>query len=327
MPIPETMRAVVVHTYGPADVLHVEAVPVPQPSPSEVLVRLVAAGANPVDTYLRSGAQGYHPALPFTPGWDGAGVVVAVGEGVNTIKVHDAVYVSHPNAGTYAEYCVCPASHTFLLPHGLSAEEGAALGVPYATAWYALFEMAQLKPGERVLVHGASGGVGTATVQWALSHGATVVGTAGTDEGLARVYAEGAYAVLHTADNYLEEAVELADGPFDVIVEMAAHLNLNRDLDVLAHGGRVIVVGSRGDVQITPRALMARHASIRGMSLRNVPTPEFARIQAAIQAAAQRGTIRPVLGPHFLLDEVRQAHLALERGGATGKVILRTALL
>lgn len=327
MHIPDTMRAVVVRDYGAADVLRVESVPIPQPGPGEVLVRLIAAGVNPVDTYLRSGTQGYRPTLPFTPGWDGAGMVAAVGEGVPKLVQHDAVYVSQAQAGTYAEYCVCSATHVFPLPPGLSAEEGAALGVPYATSWQALFIHAQIKPADRVLVHGASGGVGLATVQWALSVGATVVGTAGTEAGLARVYGEGAYAVLHSAEGYLEEAVELADGPFDVIIEMAAHLNLNRDLDVLAHGGRVVVVGSRGEVSITPRALMARHASILGMSLRNVSPTEFARIHAAMQAAAQRGTIRPVLGPHFLLEDAPNAHRAIERGGATGKVILRTAPL
>lgn len=327
MSIPETMRAIVVRNYGSADALCVESLPIPQPGPGEVLVRLIAAGVNPVDTYLRSGSQGYRPTLPFTPGWDGAGVVKDVGEGVSRVKAHDAVYLSHAQAGTYAEYCICPATHVFPLPPGLTAEEGAALGVPYATAWYALFETAHLKPKDRVLVHGASGGVGMAAVQWALSQGATVVGTAGTEAGLARVYGEGAYAVLHSSDGYLQEAVELADGPFDVIVEMAAHLNLQRDLEVLARGGRVVVVGSRGEVQITPRALMARQASICGMSLRNVSPPAFERIHAAIQAAAQRGTIRPVLGPHFLLEEASDAHRVLEQGGATGKVILRTAPL
>jgi len=327
MSIQDTMRAVVVRGYGAAEVLHVESVPVPQPKPGEVLVRLIAAGVNPVDTYLRAGTQGYRPELPFTPGWDGAGVVTAVGKGVTSVVPHDPVYVSHAQAGTYAEFCVCPASHVFHLPPGLSAEEGAALGVPYATAWQALFMHAHLKPAEKVLVHGASGGVGLATVQWALAQGATVVGTAGTEAGSARVYGEGAYAVMHTAEGYLEEAVDLADGPFDVIIEMAAHLNLNRDLDVLAMGGRVVVVGSRGDVQITPRSLMAKHASIHGMSLRNVSQAEFSRIHAAIRAAAQRGSIRPLLGQHFLLEEARNAHLAIERGGATGKVILRTAPL
>ncbi len=317
------MRAIVVHETGGPEVLRLETVAVPTPGPGEVVVRLHATGVNPVETYLRAGGQGYTPALPVTPGSDGAGVVEAVGAGVTHVAVGDRVWLSGALSGTYAEAACCRADQVHPLPASVSFEEGAGMGVPYTTAHVALFARANVQPGEAVLVHGASGGTGLAAVQLAIAHGCTVVGTAGTDDGRALVQAQGAAHVYdHHADGYLDAArADLGRG-FDVIVEMAAHVNLGRDLPHLARGGRVIVVGSRGPVEINARDLMAPGASILGMSLRTTSPQDLARIHAALTDGLAAGALRPHVGHRFPLDAAPDAHRLVLEGPALGKIVL-----
>src|SRR5262245_11313512 len=164
------MRAIVVREFGPADVMKLETVPTPSPGPKQVLVRIRAAGVNPVETYIRAGTYARKPSLPYTPGADGAGLVESVGADVQTFKHGDHVYIAGDNvtavagAGTYAEYAVCSEAMVHRLPPQVSFDQGAAMGVPYGTAYRALFMKAAAKPGETVFVHGATGGVGTAAV-------------------------------------------------------------------------------------------------------------------------------------------------------------------
>jgi NADPH:quinone reductase len=327
------MKAIVVRQTGGPEVLRLEDVPVPVPDPGEVVVRLHAVGVNPVETYVRQGGQGYAPpALPYTPGSDGAGVVESVGPDVTGVSVGDRVYLSGARTGTYAQLACCRVDEVHPLPEALTFAQGAALGVPYATAWYALFDRAGVQPGETVLVHGASGGVGLAAVQMAVAHGCTVAGTAGTEEGRRLVAAQGAARVYdHHADGYLDAALSATGGRgfasrspagFDVIVEMAAHVNLGRDLAVLAHGGRVVVVGSRGAVEITPRDLMGRHADVRGMSLRTVPANALARLYTALGEGLRAGTLRPVVARELPLPEAAEAHRAVMDDHALGKIVL-----
>ena len=154
------MRAVRVHEFGDPDVLRVEDVPQPEPVEGEVLVRVQAAGVNPFEAYVRAGWYTELPALPYTPGCDGAGVRVDTGE---------RVYLTDSLSGTYAEYALCTKADLRPLPDGLSYAQGAAIGVPYLTAYRALVQRAVPKAGERVLITGASGGVGIATVQLAVA--------------------------------------------------------------------------------------------------------------------------------------------------------------
>jgi NADPH:quinone reductase len=318
------MKAIRVHEFGGPEVLRLEDVPVPKPGAGQVLVRVRAAGVNPVDTYIRGGGHAVKPPLPYTPGLDAAGEVEAVGEGVAGVRAGERVYTAGSLSGTYAELAVCDESQVHPLPGSVSFAQGAGVSTPYATAYRALFQRAQGRPGETVLVHGASGGVGTAAVQIARAAGFTVVGTGGTDEGRKLVAEQGAHHVLdHHAPDYLERLTALTGGRGpDVILEMLANVNLNRDLEVVARGGRVVVIGSRGAVEITPRLAMAREAAILGMMLFNATPQEMAGVHAALVAGLEAGTLRPVVGRELPLADAARAHEEVLRPGAYGKIVL-----
>jgi NADPH2:quinone reductase len=175
---PKPMKAIRVNAFGGPEVLELAEVPMPQAGPGEVLVRVHAGGVNPVETYIRAGKYARLPELPYTPGNDGAGVIEQVGPDVNEFKPGDRVYTAGSISGTYAEFALCKKEQVHPLPAKVSFAQGAAMGTPYATAYRGLFQRACAKPGETVLVHGASGGVGTAAVQLARAHGLRVFGTA-----------------------------------------------------------------------------------------------------------------------------------------------------
>lgn len=323
------VRAIVVHEFGGPDVLHLEQLPALTPSPSQVLVRVRAAGVNPVDTYIRSGTYMIKPPLPYTPGSDGAGEVEAVGSDVKAFTGGERVYISNDNSGlpptgTYAEQALCQATQLHHLPADVSFAQGAALGVPYITAYRALFMRAHAQPGETVLVHGASGGVGIAAVQLARAHGTIVIGTAGSDRGVEAVRAQGADVVVsHAAPHYTDEIMRATDGRgVDVVLEMLANVNLDTDLTLLARFGRVVVIGSRGRVEIDPRATMRRDASILGMTSFNITPPELTTIHASLVAGLRAGTLRPIVGREMPLSDARAAHQVVMEPGALGKIVL-----
>ncbi|MCA1608385.1 MAG: NADPH:quinone reductase, partial [Acidobacteria bacterium] len=179
------MKAIVVHEYGEPEVMKIEEVATPKPSGLQVLVRVMAAGVNPVDTYLRSGIHAHAPKLPYTPGKDAAGIVESIGDQVTKFRPGDRVYTSDSLTGTYAEFSLCTEGQLRRLPENVTFEQGAGVWTPYATAYRALFQKARVKAGETVLIHGASGGVGIAAIQWAKNAGLRVVGTAGSENGMA----------------------------------------------------------------------------------------------------------------------------------------------
>ena len=318
------MKAIRVHEFGGPEVLRLEDVPEPRPGAGQVLVRVRAAGVNPVDTYIRGGGHAVKPQLPYTPGLDAAGTVEAAGDGVERVRAGDRVYTAGSVSGTYAELALCDESQVHALPERVSFAQGAGVSTPYATAYRALFQRAQGRPGETVLVHGASGGVGTAAVQMARAAGFTVIGTGGTDEGRQLVAEQGAHHVLdHHAPDYLEQLTALTGGRGpDVIPEMLANVNLNKDLEVVARGGRVVVIGSRGAVEITPRLAMAREASVLGMMLFNATPQEMASVHAALVAGLEAGTLRPVVGRELPLSDAARAHEEVLKPGAYGKIVL-----
>ena len=318
------MKAVRVHEFGGPEALKAEEAPTPRPGLGEVLVRMHAIGVNPVEAYIRAGTYARKPELPYTPGNDGAGVVEQVGPDVNQFKVGDRVYTAGSVSGTYAEFALCKTDQVHRLPANVSFAQGAAMGTPYATAYRGLFQRADAKPAETVLVHGASGGVGTAAVQMARAHGLRVFGTAGSDEGLKLAREEGAHEVFdHREPDHFEHIMNATSGRgVDVIVELLANVNLGKDLTILAKGGRVVVIGSRGRVEIDPRDTMQRNADIRGMALPNTPPTELASIHAALVAGLENGTLRPVIGRELPLSDAAQAHRAVMESGTIGKIVL-----
>jgi NADPH2:quinone reductase len=283
-----------------------------------------AAGINPVDTYLRSNTDNRGPKLPYTPGADAGGVVEAVGSGVAGFKAGDRVYVGGTATGSYAELCLCELAQVHPLPENVSCAQGAAMNVPYATAYHALFNRGHGRAGETVLVHGASGGVGIAGVQLARAGGMTVIGTAGTDRGRRLVAAQGAHHALdHTVPGYLDELMTLTSGRgVDVVLEMLANVNLQKDLGAIAMGGRIVVIGNRGSVEINPRAAMNKDAAILGMALFHASPAQMAGIHAALVEGLRNGTLRPVIAQEFPLAQAARAHEAVMETGHHGKIVL-----
>lgn len=317
------MKAICVRKHGEPEVLKLEDAPLPLPGADELVIRVAAAGVNPVDTYIRSGTYSTRN-LPYTPGFDCAGTVEIVGEKVHAFKQGDRVYTSGSASGTYAEFTLCKADNVHPLPAALSFEQGAAVGIPYATAYRALFQKARALAGETVLVHGASGGVGIAAVQLARAAGLTVTGTSGTPQGRELILAEGAHHALdHRSESFAGDLLALTQNQgVDLILEMLANVNLGHDLALLAKFGRVVVIGSRGPVQINPRDAMSRDATIHGMTLFNTSPADLRQIHAALFAGMENRSIRPVVGQKFPLAEAARAHVAVLAPGAHGKVVL-----
>jgi NADPH:quinone reductase len=318
------MKAIRVSEYGGPSVLELEEVPTPQPGQGQVLVRNHAVGINPVDTYLRSNTDNRGPKLPYTPGGDAAGVVEAVGAGVVGVKPGDRVYVGGSVSGAYAEMSLCTEAQVHPLPAGVSFSQGAGVNVPYATAYHALFHRAHGDAGESVLVHGASGGVGIAAVQLARARGMKVIGTAGTERGRRLVAEQGAHHVLdHTRAGYLDEIAALTGGQgVNVVLEMLANVNLQKDLNVIAMGGRIAVIGNRGTTEINARTAMNRNAAIVGVALFNTTPAQLVGLHAALVEGLANGSLRPVVAMELPLAEAARSHEAVMEPGHHGKIVL-----
>jgi NADPH2:quinone reductase len=320
------MRAIRVSAFGNPDVLTLEETPVPEPAPGEVRVRLHAAGVNPYESYIRTGNYARLPQLPYTPGSDGAGIVDAVGPDVSGHAVGDRVYVAAfgGGTGTYAEQIVCAAAHVHPLPDDVGFGQGAALGVPAATAYRALTIRARARAGETVLVHGASGAVGVASAQLARAAGLRVFGTAGSDEGLALATRAGCERVFNHRSNGYEKSILEATGGHgvDLILEMLANENLLRDLGLLKQNGRVVVIGSRGRIEIDPRLTMGKESAVLGTTLWSTTSAEYVETHAALAAALDSGVLRPAVGRELPLGEAAEAHRAVIEDRAAGKIVL-----
>ncbi|KAM6262394.1 quinone oxidoreductase isoform 1-T2 [Porphyrio hochstetteri] len=320
------MRAVRVFEFGGPEVLKLQPdVAIPDPEENQVLVKVHACGVNPVETYIRSGSYARRPALPYTPGSDVAGAVERVGEGVAAFKKGDRVFTLGTISGGYADYAVAAADRTFPLSDSLDFKQGAAIGIPYFTAYRALCQRGHARAGESVLVHGASGGVGIATCQIARAYGLKVLGTAGTEEGMNVVLRNGAHqAFNHREPNYMDEIKEhTGTGGVDIIIEMLSNVNLAADLQLLSRAGRVMVVGSRGPVEINPRDTMSKESSIIGVNLFLATEEERRECAAALLHGIEAGWLKPTVGSEYPLAEVVKAHEdIIHSSGARGKMVL-----
>jgi NADPH2:quinone reductase len=303
--------------------MKLEETPGLAPGPGQVVVRVKAVGVNPVDTYIRSGMYARKPVLPYTPGTDAAGIIDSVGLNVSH-SVGERVYVSGTITGAYAEQVLCQESDIHPLEKGLSFSQGAAINVPYATAYRALFQHAHAKAGETVLVHGATGGVGIAATQLARGSALKVFGTGSSAKGRELVLQQGADRVFdHSSPDHLDQILPATDEKgVDIILEMLANVNLGKDLKILAPRGRVVVVGSRGRVEIDPRDTMTRDAMVLGMLLANTPRSDLTTIHSALAAGFENGTLRPVVGKEMPLADAPLAHKTIVQPGAYGKIVL-----
>ena len=321
------MKAIRAHAFGGPEVLQLDEIDAPAPGPGEVLIAVEAAGINPADTYMLGGAYAIVPDLPYIPGGDAAGVIEAVGPGVTDLSVGQRVF-----AGTllgfrmqdcYAEKVVRQADNVMVLPDGVSAQQGAALGVPYGTAHYALFARGGAQAGETVFIHGASGAVGTAAIQLAKRAGLRVIGSGGTQRGRELILELGAdHAVDHTADGYVDHVKELTDGGPQLILEMLANVNLATDLDLVAKYGRVIVIGNRGEITINARVAMMKELDIRGLALFNATRAQAEDIAKDLIAGLADGSLKPIIGRELALADAAAGHRAVMEPGAFGKIVL-----
>ena len=322
------MKAISVRQFGDPSVMKIEELPDPTPAAGQVLVGIKAAGVNPVDTYIRSGNYAALPQLPYTPGADAAGLVEAMGSDVHEFKPGDRVYISGSASGrasgAYAEKAICTPDQVHHLPATITFAEGAGVGIPYVTAWRALFDKARAVPGETVLIHGASGAVGVAAAQIASAAGLRVFGTAGTDPGRRLAREQGAQDVFdHTAAGYEKDIMAKTNGRgVDLVIEMLANVNLVRDLEMLAKRGRIVIVGNRGAIELNPRLIMGKDATVMGFTNWNATPAEVAIAHAAIVAGMRRSGFKPQVGKEMPLADAAKAHEEVLKPGAYGKIVL-----
>ncbi|MHC3438058.1 NADPH:quinone reductase [Natrialbaceae archaeon A-gly3] len=323
------MRAVQYHKYGGPDVTTVAEIPRPEPGAGEVLVDVRAASVNPIDTYVREGSLEPPDGLPHVGGSDFAGVVESVGQSVTAFEEGDRVFgtgLGIFSPGTFAEYTVASADGVAPLPEAVSYQDGAAAAMAYATAWRALLWRGDLAFDDVCLVHGASGGVGHAAVQLAASAGAHVIGTAREGEPAAFVESLGADAVVDYRSDNLADAVRAGanDRPVDVALETHADASIDADLEVLSRGGRIVVIGEGGPIEITPEASMTAKkadADVRFMSLA-ASREDQAPILRRVGPRLADGTFTVHVDETYGLAEVSEAHERLAESGIHGKIVV-----
>lgn len=228
-------------------------------------------------------------------------------------------------SGGYADYTVTADDCVHKLPDALDFTQGAAIGIPYFTAYRALVHKAHVKAGETVLIHGASGGVGVAACQLAHAMGLRVLGTAGTPDGMKLALKNGAHlAFNHREEGYTDKIMDATEGRgVDVIVEMLSNVNLNKDLQMVVNGGRIMVVGARGSIEINPRDAIMKESTVTGVALLFATPEEKKECAALLFAGMEAGWLRPVVGSQYPLDKAAQAHHdIIESPGAVGKIVL-----
>jgi NADPH2:quinone reductase len=317
------MKAIQVHQFGPPEVLQLEEVPDLTPDAGQVLIQVQAAGANPLDTYLRAGVKvgDYTTPFPWTPGNDAAGIVKAIGAGVTGVKVGDRVY-AQPLTGAYAELVLSNEAQVYPLPDKISFPQATCINIACRTAYYSLFELGRAKAGQVILVHGASGSVGNAAVQLAVDAGLTVIGTAGSDAGLQLVKKLGTHHVFnHRQPDYLNQIKALTNG-VDIILEMAASANLAGDLGLMKPGGRIIVIGGGKPVEVDPVTIIGSGISIIGVRLSLMDDSLNQGIHTALYQKLEKGSLLPVVDQEIPLAEAARAHYELEKAGSLGKICL-----
>ncbi|MFC8502428.1 NAD(P)H-quinone oxidoreductase [Pedococcus sp. NPDC057267] len=325
------MKAITIPQPGDADALVLDEVPDPQPAAGEVRVRVAAAGVNRADVMQRMGHYPPPPGAPEYPGLEVSGTIDAVGDGVEGWSVGDQV-CALLSGGGYAELVCVPAGQLLPVPAGLSLEDAAALPEVVSTVWSNVFMTANLLPGQTLLVHGGSSGIGTMAIQLAREVGAHVAVTAGTAEKLEACRELGAEVLVNYREEDFVERVRAATGGAgaDVVLDNMGAKYLARNVEVLAPNGRLVVIGLQGGrtAELDLGMLLAKRGAVIATSLRARPASEKATIVAAVREhvwpLVEAGRVRPVVHARFALADAAAAHRALEESGHIGKILLTT---
>lgn len=322
------MKAVRIHEYGGPAVLIYEDVPVPEPGPTQILVRVAAASVNPVDVAVRENRFPTPKQPPKTLGSDGAGVVERVGADVTAVKPGERVFFSGlgvGSEGSYAEYALIAEAQAVLIPPELSFADAAALGMVFPAAFYALIKRGDLQAGETVLVQGAAGGVGSAAVQLAKARGARVLATVGDPAHAAYVRDLGADETIdYRHEDVVARVLELTERVgVDVVHELVISANLASDIQLVAKGGRIVCAGQgpAPEVTLPIGPALAKDVNLLFMNLNNAGRAGVAAIAREVAAMAAAGQVHPVIGATFPLSQARRAHELLV-AEHIGKIIL-----
>jgi NADPH2:quinone reductase len=321
------MRQITCPAYGPPETLEVEEVPTPSPTPGQVLVRHRAWGINYVDMLMCAGGYQLKPDLPFTPGGEAAGDVIALGEGVEGITVGDRVMISG-RYGLFAEVAAVDRAGIQPLPTAFDYAQGAAFKSVYMTAWNALNHGAHLRPGEVLLVHGAAGGVGLAAVHIGRMMGAIVIGTAGSDAKLDVVKAEGADHVINYTDGFKDQVKALTGGRgADVIYDPVGGAVAEESFKAMNYGCRILYIGFTGGppVQIRSNMLLIKGASAIGFRAgeigRRIPGLNERTMHDLI-ALAEAGRLRPHISHRTAWPDVAAAMAPIQNRTVIGKSVM-----
>ncbi|MFF5033781.1 zinc-binding dehydrogenase [Nocardia salmonicida] len=311
------MRAAVIKEFGGPDMLGVQDVDTPRPGPGEVLVRVHASSANPVDALVREGAVNPQLSLPAVLGSDVAGVVAEIGAGVSDFAVGDEVYYTSELAeggGAYAEYHVASAAIVAPKPSALTFGEAAAIPLAGGTAWEAIVRRLAVRPGQVVVVHGGSGGVGSFAIQFAQAAGASVLATAGS-ANMEMVGELGATPIDYESEDFVEVAREHTGGlGVDAVLDTVGGGNVARSLSATRDGGKVAtVLAPDGSLD----SLYQRNQTLYGIFL----TRERARL-TEMTPVFERGLARPRIGKVLRLDQIAEAHRLLDAGHNSGKIVI-----
>src|SRR3954451_814887 len=323
------MRAIVVDVPGGPEALVEADVPDPVAGPGEVVLEVVAAGVNRADLLQR---QGHYPPPAGAPEWPGlecSGRVIALGEGVTDWSVGDEACALLSGGGD-AERVAVPAGQLLPVPHGVTLVEAAALPEVACTVWSNVFLLAGLRPGETLLVHGGSGGIGTMAIQLARQVGARVAVTAGSAAKLAVCEELGAQVLVnYREEDFVERVRAETDGAgADVVLDNMGAAYLARNVDVLATNGRLVVIGMQGGskAELNLGALMAKRAAVLATTLRSRPAAEKAAVVTSVREhvwpLVESGTVQPVVDTTFPLERADHAHRRLEASEHIGKVLL-----
>ncbi|MBI1206379.1 MAG: zinc-binding dehydrogenase [Azospirillum sp.] len=330
----QEMTAIEITHPGAPEVLRPARRPVPQPGPNEVLIRVAAAGVNRPDVLQRLGKYDPPPGASDLPGLEVSGIVAALGAGVTDWQIGQEVCALLAGGG-YAEYCVAPAPQVLPIPVPLPLIDAAGLPETFFTVWTNLFQRGRLQPGESVLIHGGSSGIGTTAIQLARAFGARVFATAGSTEKCRVCEELGAERAI---DYHTEDFVAVVKGltggrGVDVVLDIVGPDYLDRNVDLLAVEGRhlsvAVMSGSRATFNL--RSVMLKRLTLTGSTLRARPVADKGAIAAAVLDQVwpliAAGTVRPVIHTSFPLERAAEAHALMESSRHIGKILLTTGWL